>query len=114
MTTCKTVVFMSVHSCCAGGLKVWECSVDLCDYLSDCGWTMVGSRVLELGCGGGLPGMLAAKMGAACVHFQDFVNLCVCVCVCVFMCVCACVCVCTCMCVCTACVYIYTELPTLH
>ena len=62
---------------------MWECSVDLCDYLLDCSLVIAGSQVLELGCGGGLPGMLAAKMGAASVHFQDFVNLllrCVCVC----------------------------------
>lgn len=57
-----------------GGLKVWECSVDLCQYLSegDASLTIAGSRVLELGCGVALPGLLAAKMGASCVHFQDY------------------------------------------
>ena len=63
---------------------MWECSVDLCEYLLHCSLVIARSQVLELGCGGGLPGMLAAKMGAASVHFQDFVNLllrCVSVCV---------------------------------
>ncbi|PVD30747.1 hypothetical protein C0Q70_10022 [Pomacea canaliculata] len=56
-----------------GGLKLWECAVDLCQYLEECDISMPGCSVLELGCGGGLPGILAAKMGADIVHFQDFV-----------------------------------------
>ncbi|KAK7473985.1 hypothetical protein BaRGS_00034754 [Batillaria attramentaria] len=55
-----------------GGLKIWECSVDLCHYMADSDVLGAGSRVLELGCGGALPGILAAKMGASSVHFQDF------------------------------------------
>ena len=71
-----------------GGLKVWECSIDLCRYLfknycykSDSG----GSRgidgslhksmtVLELGCGHGLPGCLLLKQEHlnASVLFSDF------------------------------------------
>ncbi|XP_076468589.1 histidine protein methyltransferase 1 homolog [Babylonia areolata] len=55
-----------------GGLKVWECGVDLCQYLAESGVPVEGSRVLELGCGAGLPGILASRMGALSVHFQDF------------------------------------------
>lgn len=55
-----------------GGMKVWECSLDLVRY-------MVGhpsvvapqSRVFEIGCGAGLPGVCAAMHGAT-VHFQDY------------------------------------------
>jgi hypothetical protein len=40
-----------------GGLKVWECSMDLCRYLHDHtkGIALRGQHVLELGCGHGLP-----------------------------------------------------------
>ena len=55
-----------------GGFKVWECSIDLCRYLHAtptlCG---PGRRVLELGCGHGLPGSLALRTGASHVLFQD-------------------------------------------
>ncbi|KAE8688422.1 hypothetical protein F3Y22_tig00110987pilonHSYRG00366 [Hibiscus syriacus] len=59
-----------------GGLKLWEGSLDLVkalqseiqnDHLS-----LKGKRVLELGCGHGLPGIFAFLEGAAEVHFQDF------------------------------------------
>lgn len=38
-----------------GGLKVWECSIDLCQYLESHDLKVDG-HVLELGCGHGLPG----------------------------------------------------------
>ncbi|KAE8708753.1 hypothetical protein F3Y22_tig00110332pilonHSYRG00116 [Hibiscus syriacus] len=59
-----------------GGLKLWEGSLDLVkalqseiqnDHLS-----LEGKRVLELGCGHGLPGIFSCLKGAAEVHFQDF------------------------------------------
>lgn len=58
-----------------GGFKLWECSVDLCRYL--CGGAgdaprLQGAHVLELGCGHGLPGVLAALKGAASVTWQDY------------------------------------------
>ncbi|XP_059825148.1 histidine protein methyltransferase 1 homolog [Hypanus sabinus] len=53
-----------------GGLKVWECTVDLVEYLDNVG--LQGQRVLDLGCGAGLLGIAALSKGAACVHFQDY------------------------------------------
>eukprot|EP00826_Nyctotherus_ovalis_P059782 TRINITY_DN8344_c0_g4_i1.p1 TRINITY_DN8344_c0_g4~~TRINITY_DN8344_c0_g4_i1.p1 ORF type:complete len:259 (-),score=64.05 TRINITY_DN8344_c0_g4_i1:125-880(-) len=55
-----------------GGYKVWECSVDLLEYLAlqqSLGFSK--QRVLELGCGQGLPGIWALLNGAQ-VVFQDF------------------------------------------
>ena len=45
-----------------GGLKIWECSEDLVSYLSlNTPQALQGKKVLELGCGAGLPGLLAFK-----------------------------------------------------
>lgn len=55
-----------------GGLKIWEGSCDLLDYLSTGKIALNGARVLELGCGAGLPGILAVLQGASCVAFQDY------------------------------------------
>ena len=55
-----------------GGLKIWECAFDLTEYLAESRFHFQGLRVLELGCGVGLPGLLALVSGAACVHFQDY------------------------------------------
>ncbi|GIL79487.1 hypothetical protein Vretimale_18370 [Volvox reticuliferus] len=68
-----------------GGFKLWECSLDLCTTLLDrykvvpdrvltdpeLTTELNGKRVLELGCGHGLPGILALMSGAE-VHFQDY------------------------------------------
>jgi len=55
-----------------GGLKIWECSEDLVRYLhSDFSSQLAGSRVLELGCGSGLPGVYAFSRGAE-VDFNDY------------------------------------------
>ncbi len=75
----------------AGGFKVWECSVDLCEHLargrgeegrdgagssrssgSRSRSALRGQRVLELGCGQGLPGILCLMLGAEQVVFQDY------------------------------------------
>mmetsp|Transcript_29426 Transcript_29426/g.53999 ORF Transcript_29426/g.53999 Transcript_29426/m.53999 type:complete len:329 (-) Transcript_29426:1086-2072(-) len=67
-----------------GGFKLWECAIDLCKFLiesfnlsednfqkkSPNGLT--GKRVLELGCGHGLPGIVALLAGASIVDFQDY------------------------------------------
>jgi predicted nicotinamide N-methyase len=52
-----------------GGFKIWECSIDLTRYLM--GEDVLGKRVLELGCGSGVPGIYALTKGAN-VTFQDF------------------------------------------
>ncbi|XP_024310838.1 histidine protein methyltransferase 1 homolog isoform X1 [Brachypodium distachyon] len=59
-----------------GGLKLWEGSLDLVKTLNadikDDRLLVEGKRVLELGCGHGLPGIFAGLKGAGLVHFQDF------------------------------------------
>ncbi|XP_004489175.1 uncharacterized protein [Cicer arietinum] len=59
-----------------GGLKLWEGSLDLIKALrSDIKSELIsfgGKRVLEVGCGHGLPGIYALLEGASVVHFQDF------------------------------------------
>lgn len=66
-----------------GGFKLWECAVDLAKFLcqqwdiqegirglsSSQATQLESVRVLELGCGHGVPGILAALVGAE-VHFQ--------------------------------------------
>jgi predicted nicotinamide N-methyase len=59
-----------------GGFKLWEGGIDLARYLVDtvflkpCSSTKT-IRVLELGCGHGLPGIVAMLAGAT-VDFQDY------------------------------------------
>mmetsp|Transcript_56907 Transcript_56907/g.180061 ORF Transcript_56907/g.180061 Transcript_56907/m.180061 type:complete len:212 (-) Transcript_56907:10-645(-) len=56
-----------------GGLKLWECSIDLIKYLEKQGVAFCrGKRVLELGCGHGLPGIYAGTRGAEAVALQDY------------------------------------------
>lgn len=61
-----------------GGLKLWESSLDLSRFILDrhckkgpMHTSMTGMRVLELGCGHGVPGIICALLGAQ-VCFQDF------------------------------------------
>ncbi|KAI3775753.1 hypothetical protein L1987_45505 [Smallanthus sonchifolius] len=59
-----------------GGLKLWEGSLDLVKTLrsevESNNLSLVGMKVLELGCGHGLPGIYSCLQGASAVHFQDF------------------------------------------
>ncbi|KAI4310783.1 hypothetical protein MLD38_035733 [Melastoma candidum] len=59
-----------------GGLKLWEGSIDLVKALQSeiqsKSLRFSGKRVLELGCGHGLPAIFACLQGATAVHFQDF------------------------------------------
>uniref|UniRef100_A0A4W3HVI0 protein-histidine N-methyltransferase n=1 Tax=Callorhinchus milii TaxID=7868 RepID=A0A4W3HVI0_CALMI len=55
-----------------GGMKVWECTLDLLSYLAGRRVDFTGKRVLDLGCGAGLLGLLALRAGAREVHFQDY------------------------------------------
>lgn len=59
----------------AGGFKLWECALDLARYLWESAGPkametkLQGQRVIELGCGHGIPGIVALLAGAA-VDFQ--------------------------------------------
>ncbi|XP_043858614.1 histidine protein methyltransferase 1 homolog [Dromiciops gliroides] len=55
-----------------GGLKIWECTFDLLAYLADEEVHFAGKRVLDLGCGAGLLGIIAFKGKAKEIHFQDY------------------------------------------
>ncbi|KAL2923265.1 Histidine protein methyltransferase 1-like protein [Bienertia sinuspersici] len=59
-----------------GGLKLWEGALDLVKALHSeiqkGDLSFEGKRVLELGCGHGLPGIFACIKGADSIHFQDF------------------------------------------
>ena len=55
-----------------GGLKIWECSHDLVEYLSNNEIQIKGQKVLELGCGAALPGLFCVHKNASIVHLQDF------------------------------------------
>ncbi|KXS21575.1 hypothetical protein M427DRAFT_93496 [Gonapodya prolifera JEL478] len=61
-----------------GGLKTWECSLDLVDYLSRTfngsspDLTITDQTVLEIGCGAALPGIYCLLHGAARVDLQDY------------------------------------------
>jgi len=55
-----------------GGLKTWECSIDLVKYLSELSNDNFENKsVLELGCGSALPGVYCLTRGAN-VDFQDY------------------------------------------
>lgn len=55
-----------------GGFKIWECSVDLTEYMISKRIDVKDIDVLELGCGGGLPAIYCLLNGAGSVCFQDF------------------------------------------
>jgi predicted nicotinamide N-methyase len=54
-----------------GGLKTWECAMDLVSFLSKNFKFESTDRVLELGCGSGLPGIFCLMNGCH-VTLQDF------------------------------------------
>uniref|UniRef100_A0A1B6DZK1 protein-histidine N-methyltransferase n=1 Tax=Clastoptera arizonana TaxID=38151 RepID=A0A1B6DZK1_9HEMI len=57
-----------------GGMKIWECTYDLVNYLStsDKPINFEKKSVLDLGCGAGYLGLTAFKLGAESIHFQDY------------------------------------------
>ncbi|XP_049533738.1 histidine protein methyltransferase 1 homolog [Anopheles darlingi] len=62
-----------VPGCYEGGLKVWECTFDLGQFLvKEDRKKLLGKKVLDLGCGAGILGIEAKLLGAAEVHFQDY------------------------------------------
>ncbi|KAK1120953.1 hypothetical protein K0M31_010737 [Melipona bicolor] len=54
-----------------GGLKIWECCYDLSQYLFENNVEFQGKRVLDLGCGNGVVGLVALLKNSI-VHFQDY------------------------------------------
>ena len=60
-----------------GGFKLWEGAADLVAHLQETekvhGVSYAGKKVLELGCGHGVPGIYLWKQGAE-VHLQDYVR----------------------------------------
>lgn len=55
-----------------GGFKLWECTIDLANYMTTVSHLFKGKRILEIGCGHGLLGILAFKLGASEVCLQDY------------------------------------------
>ncbi|KAF9923544.1 Histidine protein methyltransferase 1 [Linnemannia zychae] len=56
-----------------GGLKTWECALDLVAYLADQKLNFNGQKVLELGCGSALPGIyVLTQSNTVQVDFQDY------------------------------------------
>lgn len=55
-------------------MKIWECTLDLLEYLEKENLKFQGLNVLDLGCGSGLLGIYALSRGASSVHFQDYVT----------------------------------------
>nr|SVE93223.1 EOG090X0C09 [Moina brachiata] len=55
-----------------GGLKIWECTEDLLDYLEKEAISFKDMNVLDLGCGAGVLGIQAVHREACSVHFQDY------------------------------------------
>lgn len=57
-----------------GGFKVWECTLDLLQYLNETmlPYELKGKSVIDIGCGHGLLGIQALLHAADNVYFQDF------------------------------------------
>jgi hypothetical protein len=69
-----TLLVLLCDSVLAGGLKIWECTRDMADFLIHEGINFTGKQVLDLGCGTGLLGILAIYLEAKSVHFHDYVS----------------------------------------
>ncbi|KAL2750805.1 histidine protein methyltransferase 1 isoform X1 [Vespula maculifrons] len=54
-----------------GGLKIWECTYDLLEYIIQENIKLETKLVLDLGCGVGIIGLIALLKGSF-VHFQDY------------------------------------------
>ena len=56
-----------------GGLKVWECTYDLMQYLHENDvFDYKKARIMDMGCGAGLLGLFTLLRGAKVVYFQDY------------------------------------------
>ncbi|XP_045498482.1 histidine protein methyltransferase 1 homolog isoform X1 [Colias croceus] len=54
-----------------GGLKIWECTYDLIEYLEENNICLENKKVVDLGCGSGILGIYAFQKHAS-VTFQDY------------------------------------------
>lgn len=54
-----------------GGLKIWECTFDLGQYILEEQIELKDKLVMDLGCGAGLIGLIALLKNST-VHFQDY------------------------------------------
>ncbi|XP_011631531.1 histidine protein methyltransferase 1 homolog isoform X2 [Pogonomyrmex barbatus] len=54
-----------------GGLKIWECTFDLSQYILEKEIELKDKLVMDLGCGAGLIGLLCLHKNSM-VHFQDY------------------------------------------
>ena len=62
-----------IHNVYEGGFKIWECTLDILDFLDNSTTIdLKNKKVLDLGCGQGLLGIYALKKSAKSVLFQDF------------------------------------------
>ncbi|KAJ3341261.1 hypothetical protein HDU83_006695 [Entophlyctis luteolus] len=53
------------------GLRTWPAALFLVAYLQTNEYSLKGKRVVELGCGAGLVGIVSSLIGAACLTFTD-------------------------------------------
>ena len=63
------IPFLQVAGVYEGGLKIWECSLDLATFVAT-NVNVEKCNVIELGCGAALPAIVAALRGAARTDFQ--------------------------------------------
>ncbi|KAG5344614.1 MET18 methyltransferase, partial [Acromyrmex charruanus] len=54
-----------------GGLKIWECTFDLGQYILEKEIELKDKFVMDLGCGAGVIGLLSLRKNST-VHFQDY------------------------------------------
>nr|CAD7442422.1 unnamed protein product [Timema bartmani] len=60
------------HCYVSGGLKIWECTHNFLTWLlAEPRVEFPGNKILDLGCGAGIIGLVALQLGAT-VHFQDY------------------------------------------
>nr|CAD7394083.1 unnamed protein product [Timema cristinae] len=62
----------AIYEVISGGLKIWECTHNFLTWLlAEPRVEFPGNKVLDLGCGAGIIGLVALQLGAI-VHFQDY------------------------------------------
>lgn len=75
MKACKQNIYIFIITFWStGGLKIWECTQDLINFIRTEEICLEDRKVLDLGCGVGILGIYALLNGAY-VYFQDYVSL---------------------------------------